>query len=76
MRQHANSDTFNWMSLQSHWKPDKTLYTVVLLWDDGESVTLLTHDFQEAWKYAEQNKENLLYFWKQLAEPDTASDKT
>jgi len=36
MRQHANSDTFNWMSLQSHWKPDKTLYTVVLLGDDGE----------------------------------------
>jgi len=49
---------------------------VVLLGDDGEPVTLLTHDFQEAWKYAEQNKENLLYFWKQLAEPDTANDKT
>ena len=63
-----NKEMFKWINAQSHWKPDEDIYTVVLMKPDGLPETMLTYNFEEAWEYATNYKEEVIYFLKQVKE--------
>ena len=50
-----------WVKHDHYWKTDVDLWSVTIMTDEGIKC-MLTHDMDEAWKYAEKNKTNLIYF--------------
>jgi len=63
----TNKTIFEWINKQAHWViTDTPMYTVVILEDDGEPVSKLTEDLEDAFRYAEKNKHKLMYFIRQV----------
>jgi len=66
----ANKEMFEWINSQSHWKPDDDIYTVFLMKPDGLLEKMLTYNFEYAWEYATNYKEEVMYFLKQVKEKE------
>ena len=66
----ANKEMFKWINAQSHWNLDEDLYTVVLIKPDGLLEKMLTYNFEDAWEYATNYKEEVMYFLKQVKEKE------
>ena len=61
-----NDKIFEWINAQKDWKLYSDLWTVMIMKPDGKPEILLSDSFEDAWKYMEQNKEKVLYFFKQF----------